>query len=556
VKVRLEFKDADGNVLASYDTGDFTADKTMEALSHSDVLPADTTQATVSLTFKRNHGTDIDGYVDNISVVIEDSGSGEDTVPPVIILNGGDVTLQVGDTYIDAGATANDNIDGDITEKIEVSSTVDTGRAGVYTVTYNVSDEAGNAANEVRRSVTVEEESSGGCTIGNNIITGGTFENAVDLDAWVKRSGEGELFRENYASEWAGSAPDDAGSYFLYASEGEDVTVEQTVDISDCMSAESVSYDFSTYLGGYGDGDTVKVRLEFKDADGNVLASYDTGDFTADKTMEALSHSDVLPADTTQATVSLTFKRNHGTDIDGYVDNISVVLEEVWEGVTLVAVGDSITYGRGDDLSYDDTSANGKNSGGGFEPVLNDFLSEIYGREYSVINEGIPGETTEEGLERLPSILSNYTTASKFLILYGANDTNIWSDVESGKGLNRGDSGYDGTYKDYMQQMIDLVNDAGKEVVIAKVPFALGESSDSNDYSDPLEEGHRNVQAREFNEAIDELVDDPANHISVAPPDFYGYFEEHYTNEFSDNLHPNGEGYRSMAELWKEVLIE
>ena len=59
-------------------------------------------------------------------------------------------------------------------------------------------------------------------------------------------------------------------------------------------------------------------------------------------------------------------------------------------------------------------------------------LSGIYGYPHSIINEGIAGETTQEGLARLPSVLTKYTEASTFLVLYGTNDTNIWSDLESG----------------------------------------------------------------------------------------------------------------------------
>jgi hypothetical protein len=63
----------------------------------------------------------------------------------------------VGDTYIDAGATAKDNYDGDITSNIVTVSNVDTAIVGSYTVTYDVSDANGNAADTVTRIVTVED---------------------------------------------------------------------------------------------------------------------------------------------------------------------------------------------------------------------------------------------------------------------------------------------------------------------------------------------------------------------------------------------------------------
>ena len=143
------------------------------------------------------------------------------------------------------------------------------------------------------------------------------------------------------------------------------------------------------------------------------------------------------------------------------------------------------------------------------------------------------------------------------MVLYGANDTNIWSNLESGKGLNIGDTGYAGTYKDYMQQMIDLITNAGKKVAISKIPVVLGTSSSTNDYTLPITgDEYRNVKTRDFNEAIDELVADPLYNIVVTPPDLYLYFIDNYTNEYFDNLHPNGLGYRSIADLWRDALLE
>jgi peptidoglycan hydrolase-like protein with peptidoglycan-binding domain len=72
------------------------------------------------------------------------------------------VNLTVGNTYLDAGATANDNVDGNITANIVTVNPVNTGVAGTYTVTYDVSDAAGNAAAQVSRTVVVANAPSGG----------------------------------------------------------------------------------------------------------------------------------------------------------------------------------------------------------------------------------------------------------------------------------------------------------------------------------------------------------------------------------------------------------
>ena len=80
-----------------------------------------------------------------------------DTTPPVItVLGDNPATVTQGETYIDAGATARDDRDGDITHKIQTVGTVDTQTVGSYTITYTVSDAAGNAASATR-TVIVEK---------------------------------------------------------------------------------------------------------------------------------------------------------------------------------------------------------------------------------------------------------------------------------------------------------------------------------------------------------------------------------------------------------------
>ncbi len=49
------------------------------------------------------------------------------------------VELTVESTYTDAGATATDSVDGDLTTRIRVDNPVNTAVVGTYTVTYNVS---------------------------------------------------------------------------------------------------------------------------------------------------------------------------------------------------------------------------------------------------------------------------------------------------------------------------------------------------------------------------------------------------------------------------------
>lgn len=98
-----------------------------------------------------------------------------DTTAPVITLNGYDITIEIGDNYTDDGAVAADDIDGII--PVATVGTVDTAVAGVYTLTYDHTDAAGNAATQVTRTVTVvapaaSSSGGGGCTLSR----GGGFD--------------------------------------------------------------------------------------------------------------------------------------------------------------------------------------------------------------------------------------------------------------------------------------------------------------------------------------------------------------------------------------------
>ena len=100
------------------------------------------------------------GEVEDYTVTIE--ASGPDTTPPVITLIGAStIDLELGEAYTEQGATALDNVDGDISANITIGGdTVDTNTVGTYIITYNVSDAAGNAAVEVTRTVNVNPDST------------------------------------------------------------------------------------------------------------------------------------------------------------------------------------------------------------------------------------------------------------------------------------------------------------------------------------------------------------------------------------------------------------
>jgi lysophospholipase L1-like esterase len=204
------------------------------------------------------------------------------------------------------------------------------------------------------------------------------------------------------------------------------------------------------------------------------------------------------------------------------------VIKSFPTGERFVAVGDSITMGIGDDIPSD---------GIGFEPVLQNLLSDARGCPIEIVNAGVGGVDSAYGASNIATTLSTFPEANYYLVLYGSNDAFIPADP-SGLGLFPGDAGYNGSYKHHMQQIISTIVAAGKTPYLAKVPYTT-----KSTYS---------IQRiGEYNQVIDELVS--ANGISVTPPDFYTYFQGH-PGELIDGLHPSGIGYQSMADLWSATL--
>lgn len=84
----------------------------------------------------------------------------DDAGPTITLIGNASLNVECGTTYIDAGATATDLIDGDVTSSIVVSNPVNTSVPGSYTVRYNASDSSSNPADEVTRTVNVVDTTS------------------------------------------------------------------------------------------------------------------------------------------------------------------------------------------------------------------------------------------------------------------------------------------------------------------------------------------------------------------------------------------------------------
>ena len=106
----------------------------------------------VVLSSQTNQNIASEALLVGVITVIEDT-----TIPLLTLIGNSPVTIEVGSTYVDAGATAFDTYNGNITSSIIVTGSVNTNTIGIYTITYNVSDTSGNAAVTITRTVNVVE---------------------------------------------------------------------------------------------------------------------------------------------------------------------------------------------------------------------------------------------------------------------------------------------------------------------------------------------------------------------------------------------------------------
>jgi Cu/Ag efflux protein CusF len=152
-----------------------------------------------------------------------------DTTAPVITITGDNpATVELGETYSDAGATATD-LD---TVLVSVSGTVDVGVVGSYTITYTATDASGNTATAIRTVNVVDTTAPVVTVTGDNPVTvelGGTY---VDAGATATD------FSQTQTLETTGSVDTDTvGTYTItYTAtdaSGNEGTATRTVNVVD-----------------------------------------------------------------------------------------------------------------------------------------------------------------------------------------------------------------------------------------------------------------------------------------------------------------------------------
>ena len=265
----------------------------------------DTTPGIYTITY---NVADSDG---NSAIEVKRTVTVVDDVVPVITLTG-EAEIEVGrnETYVDAGAAASDNLDGDITADIVVAGTVDTSVLATYTVTYTVSDAAGNAATAVTRTVYVVDDAGPVVTLIDDaevlLAVGGTY---VEMGATAKDGVDGTL--ANVAIGGATVNTRAAGTYVVtYTATdavGNSTVATRTVTVSASLARYVVSVEYNYWplnAARLDVGDiTVSVagqtknltaengQVEFALADDGTTYVYEVADTRADPEYETIEVS-------------------------------------------------------------------------------------------------------------------------------------------------------------------------------------------------------------------------------------------------------------------------
>ena len=199
----------------------------------------------------------------------------------------------------------------------------------------------------------------------------------------------------------------------------------------------------------------------------------------------------------------------------GIMDNIPV--NPNLDENAYIGFGDSITQGM---MDYQDTPHLG------YIPRLESLLYEHYGPS-QVINEGWGGEVTEQGLARMPNVISTHK-ARYLLLMEGTNDVVFGRISMDTTAFN-------------LKNMIRICRDYGVFVVFSTII-----PRDDHRWYKPF-----------FKDRIFELNDkirDLAPEIKVPLVDMFDIFFNHpagwRTMLSTDKVHPSIKGYILMTEYW------
>lgn len=178
-----DFDDQDEEILLQTSTYDKTATAFFTVPNINDAFVGRTTMR-VAINFDSENTTPcgplVVGEYEDYSIVLFN-----DNIRPILTLTGDDtIYLEVGSTYTDAGATASDVSEGDISDRVIATNNLETDVTGLYTYEYNVTDNSGNMAVPLTRTIIVVNDLTPP-TLTLNPSSPGCIEAKRDNDPYV-----------------------------------------------------------------------------------------------------------------------------------------------------------------------------------------------------------------------------------------------------------------------------------------------------------------------------------------------------------------------------------
>ncbi|RAJ17961.1 immunoglobulin-like domain-containing protein [Olleya aquimaris] len=341
-----------------------------------------------------------------------------DTVKPVITLNGNaTINLTVGDTYNEQGATATDDVDGNLTSSIVITGTVNTNSAGTYTRFYNVSDAAGNAADQVTRTVVVSPATSG-CTGGvSSFPYSEGFESSFGL--WTQGSGDDfNWTRRSGSTPSSNTGPSSAaaGSQYAYMeSSAPNYSNKRAILVSPCFDLSGVNNaNFSFKYHMYGSSAMGSLSVAISTNNGSSWTtiwsrSGNQGNAWQDASVDLSSYSGDAVRLRFDGTTGTTWQGDMAVDAisltNGAADKCAGV--SPWSSGTSYSTGDQVTYNG---YLYERTNSGWVNLGPcGTARIDNQGFVQHLGVAISVYPNPVKGNTlfVKTNVENLPYTVVN-----------------------------------------------------------------------------------------------------------------------------------------------------
>lgn len=289
-----------GGAVVSYSAP--VATDNIDAPAPANCLPVSGAIFPLGLTTVTCNKTDAAG---NAALPITFNVTVNDTTAPVITLNGdADMVIEKGSVYTDAGATAMDAVDGDVTGKISITNTVDSNNVGVYVVSYSVSDSHGNSITKTR-TVRVEDTTKPVITITRNPDKDSaniTYTVSIDFDT--------DSVIKQYQINGGGWI--DYSGVFTISTAGKYVIAARGIDLSGNTGESNTTLliDLSVpVISGVKDGEYYNNDRVVTVTDNDVVASFtlNGAPFTSGGTINTDGNYTVVAKDNAGNTTTISF---------------------------------------------------------------------------------------------------------------------------------------------------------------------------------------------------------------------------------------------------------